>query len=182
MPTTPTPDLDKLLGKTKGTIMAVTRYDTAQVHDYLHNSSYGTAQELTSGEFAFAIFGRPDRPLQAVPVQSAWADIKLTQLQTLSPLYPGEVLPVELMATGQTDNSLKLSLRLVNAAGQVVAENDTGLNAHISLGLFLPPDAPPGQYTLAAVVYDPKTLAPLKDVAGHDMAPIAEIPVQARAK
>ena len=115
--------------------MAVTRYDTADVQDYFHSTSYATAQELTSGEFTFAIFTRPDRPLQTVPVQSAWADIQLTQLQTLSPLYPGEVLPVELMATGPTD-IIEIIPALGQSAGQVVAENDTGLNAHISLGLF----------------------------------------------
>ncbi|MFN8490798.1 MAG: glycosyltransferase family 39 protein [Caldilineaceae bacterium] len=182
LPTPAQPKVDQLLADVKGTILAVTRYDTAEVQGYLHNTSYATAQEVTSGEFSVAIFGRPNRPLQSLPVQGAWNGSKLTQLQSWSLLQPGEVLPVELTATGRTDSSLKLSARLVNAAGQVVAQNDTGLSEHISLGLFLPPDAQPGAYTLAAVVYDPNTMQPLKDVTGQEMASVATIQVQASAK
>ncbi len=182
MPQMDPPALDQLLNNVKGTIIAVTRYDTAAVQAYLRATSYATAQETTSGEFTISIFGRPARPLQTLPIQSVWDEVKLTQLQALAPLNPGEVLPVELKVTGRVDNSLKLSARLVNGAGQVVAQNDQVLSDHIRFGLFLPPDAPPGPYTLAAVIYDPTNLAPLKDATGNDMATITPIDVQARTQ
>ncbi|MCX6043708.1 MAG: glycosyltransferase family 39 protein [Chloroflexi bacterium] len=182
MPTTDPPALNKLLDAAKGTIMAITRYDTAPVQDYLRATSYATAQETTSGEFTLAIFGRPTRPLQTLPIQSKWGGVQIIQLQTLATLYPGEVLPVKMNATGRVDGSLKLSARLVNGAGQVVAQNDQTLREQLSFGLFLPPDAPPGPYALAAVLYDPATLAPLKDRAGNDMATITPIDIQARAQ
>ena len=182
MPTTDPPALDKLLDAVKGTILAITRYDTAPVQNYLRATSYATAQSTTSGEFTLSIFGRPTRPLQTLPAKSAWNGIQITQLQALSPIYPGEVLPVEMNVTGQVDGSLKLSARLVDGAGQVVAQNDQELHDHLSFGLFLPPNAPPGPYALAAVIYDPTTLAPLKDATGNDLATITPIDVQARAQ
>ncbi len=146
---------------------------------YLHSTSY-YAQELNSGEFTLSIFGRPPRPLRQLPVQATWEGIEITTLQALSPLYPGEVLAVAMQAAGRIDGSLKLSARLVNPAGEVIAQNDKVLSERISLGLFLPPDAVPGAYTLAAIVYDPNTLAAVKDRSGNELATIARLEVQVR--
>ncbi len=170
-----TPTLQAL----QGTILAATRYDTSEVQGYLHSTSY-YAQELNSGEFTFSIFGRPPRPLHELPVQTAWEGIEISALQALSPLYPGEVLAVDMQAAGRTDGALKLSARLVNPAGEVIAQNDKVLSERIRVGLFLPPDAAPGTYTLAAIVYDPNTLASIKDRAGNELATIATLDVQAR--
>jgi len=170
-----TPTLQAL----QGTILAATRYDTPEVQGYLHSTSY-YAQELNSGEFTFSIFGRPPRPLHELPVQTAWEGIEISALQALSPLYPGEVLAVDMQAAGRTDGALKLSARLVNPAGEVIAQNDKVLSERIRVGLFLPPDAAPGTYTLAAIVYDPNTLASIKDRAGNELATIATLDVQAR--
>ena len=41
----------------------------------------------------------------------------------------------------------------------------------------MPPLAPAGAYTLAALLYDPATLAPLPTAASGEMAPLATVTV-----
>ncbi|MFQ5578954.1 MAG: hypothetical protein ACE5G8_18405, partial [Anaerolineae bacterium] len=73
------------------------------------------------------------------------------------------------------DVDYKASLRLVGPDGAVVAQKDRALlhNWHQGASLWpreevneyyllpLPPDAPPGEYTVQLVIYHPDTLAPL---------------------
>jgi hypothetical protein len=75
------------------------------------------------------------------------------------------------------ENLLKLSMRLVDGAGQVVAQNDVNVEAEMRLGLFVPPATPPGDYTLGAVLYDPSTLAPVLDRDGNEFGVLSTIRV-----
>jgi len=180
IPQTDAERAETLLADTTGLIFAVTRYDTQQVHDYLEATS-DYVQEIGDGEFRLALFWRGTEPLVPLPVTGDWGDLQLTNLRTTTPLTAGQVLPVELDATGQTDGSRKVSIRLLNPAGEAVAQADTALTAQMRVNLFVPPHHVPGAYTLAAVAYDPNSLAPFLDVNGQELVPLTTIPVRTSA-
>ena len=168
---------ETLLADTTGLIFAVTRYDTQQVHDYLDATS-DYVQEIGDGEFRLAIFWRPTQPLAAFPVVTDWGDAQITALRTTSPLIAGQVLPVELDATGQVDGTRKVSVRLVDAGGTVVAQADTAFTAQMRVALFTPQTRTPGTYTIAAILYDPNTLAPFLDATQQELVPLTSIEMQ----
>lgn len=176
MPQTDAERAETLLADTTGLIFAVTRYDTQQVHDYLEATS-DYVQEIGDGEFRLALFWRGTEPLTPLPVTGDWGDLQLTNLRTATPLTAGQVLPVELDATGQTDGSRKVSIRLLNPAGEAVAQADTALTAQMRVHLFVPPHHAPGAYTMAVVAYDPNSLAPFPDVKGQELVPLTTIQV-----
>jgi hypothetical protein len=165
-----------LLAETTGPIFAATRYDTPEVQRWLFANGY-PAFEAGNGEFHLTIIGRPARSLAPLPVNTRWQPVAFTVVRSLPDLQAGEVLPVELTAAGQVDGSLKISLRLIDPAGQIVAQQDKIIEPQFRLGLLVPPDAPPGQYTLAGVVYDPTTMQPLSDVNGMELGRLATISV-----
>lgn len=164
------------LAETTGVIMAATRYDTAEVQAWLSATSY-PALEVGSGEFWLTIVGRPNRPLVAMPTHTRWPELTITTVQSFPTLQPGQVLPVEMTLAGRTDSARKLSIRLLDPAGQVVAQQDKAIEPHLRLGLLLPPAALPGDYTLAAVLYDPATLQPVPDMEGRELAEVTPLVV-----
>lgn len=170
---------ESLLADAHGLIFAVTRYDTGPVQDYLRATS-DFVREVGDGEFRLAIFGRNDQPLTPAPVTGAWADLQITALQTVTPLPRGHLLPVAISATGMVDGSRQISLRLVDPAGTVVAQADTTLLPQLRVVLLAPPTTALGPYTLAAVVYDPATLAPFPGANGQEMVELARIAVEDR--
>ena len=181
MPREPGESVETLLDDSvTGTILTATRYDTAQVQEWLRSNSYFVA-EIGDGEFKLSIFGRPDRPLQPLPVQTSWDAVTVTELKSLSPVAPGEVLPVEMTTTitaeADAPAKLKMSVRLVDANGDAIAQRDVTVADHMSLALLVPPDASPGEYTLGAVLYDPATLTPIPDVAGEELGRLATVEV-----
>jgi hypothetical protein len=169
-----------LLAATHGTILAVTRYDTAEVQNWLFANSY-PAFEFGDGEFKLTVVGRPTQPLQPLPVRAAWPEVQITALRGLPELSPGAVLPLEVQMAGPADGSRKLSLRLLDAGGQVLAQQDKSVEPQFRLGLLVPPQAQPGTATLAAIVYDANTLATTRDTQGNELAPITPIILSASA-
>jgi hypothetical protein len=156
--------------------LAATRYDTSEVQDWLYATSY-PALEVGDGEFRLAIVGRPETPLTVLSAQSRWDEVRIAELQSLASLRPGQVLPVEMKLAGRVDGSLKLSLRLVDPNGQIVAQQDKVVEPQVRLGLFVPPVAAPGTYLLAAVLYDPATLQPILDTDGLELAGLTTLTV-----
>jgi hypothetical protein len=167
-----------VLAGVQGTIFALTRYDTAEVQDWLFANGYA-AVEVGDHEFHLTIVGRPDQPLAALPLQHGWSDVEIHELRSLASSRPGVVLPVELGATGLVDGTRKLSLRLVDPAGTVVAQQDRTVEPTFRYGLLIPPDAMPGAYSLAGVLYDPATLQPILNKAGAELAPLATVTISA---
>jgi hypothetical protein len=160
-----------------GTVIAVSRYDTPQFQEWL-GESLAYVQEVSSGEFTATLYGKPDRPLVPMPVQAAWPGLSITRIETLPQLRPGEVLPIVLAPVGTPGTPHNVSLRLLDPAGQQVAQQDTPLTGEpLHLALFVPPDAAPGDYTLAALVYNATTLAPLPDSRGAELVPLATVTV-----
>lgn len=115
---------------------------------------------------------------QEQPVSAEWGTTHLTSLRHQRALTPDERLVTLMTATGETDGSLKLSARLVDGDGNVVAQADAPLTPAIRLELPLPEDAAPGLYQLAVVVYDPTTLDPLPDASGSFSTVISTVEVQ----
>ena len=173
---TPT-DLDGVTG----TVIVISRYDTPEFQQWL-GASLDYVQEASSGEFTATLYGKPDRPLVPMPVSAEWPGLAVAQIETLPAVRPGEVIPVALAPTGALAAPEaaphNVSLRLLDPAGQQVAQQDTALaGGDLRLALFVPPGAPPGEYTLAVLVYDAATLAPLPTVDGTELAPLAAVTV-----
>jgi 4-amino-4-deoxy-L-arabinose transferase-like glycosyltransferase len=158
-----------------GTIFVISRYEQA-ARDQAAQGSY-FARDFVSGDTSLAVFGRPGQALETLPAADPWAEVTIPSLASLSSITPGAVLPVEMGGTSHVEIPLKLSMRLVDGAGQVVAQNDVNVEAEMRLGLFVPPGTPPGDYTLGAVLYDPATLAPVLDREGNEFGVLATIEV-----
>lgn len=177
IPQTPEENAATMLADATGMILAVTRYDTPQVHEYLDATS-DYVQQVGDGEFKLALFWRGTAPLTAQPVTADWGDVQITTLQTAASPVAGAVLPVELTATGQTDGSRKVSVRLMDGNGAVVAQADTALTPQMRVMLFAPQAKTAGDYTLAAVIYDPNTLQPFPNTQQQELVTLATIQMQ----
>ena len=112
-----------------------------------------------------------------VPSAAAWPTVQVTELRHATALRPGQTLPIELRAAGQTDGPLKLSLRLVDPAGVTQAQVDKVLEPEMRFELALPAGAAPGTYRLEAVLYDPETVQGLADVEGRFQTPLSTVEV-----
>ena len=91
---------------------------------------------------------------------------------------PGTAFLVDVNVTMNEGNPRKLSLRVLNDAGERIAQNDQVLQSDMRFRLLIPEDARPGRYTLAAVLYEPDTLAALPDQQGAFSVDLAKIEVR----
>lgn len=172
----------------------VARSEHPLASDWSPNGILPDEHELTipgdaaSGDYRLML-GLPDgnnHLITSITVQAArrietavnWTAVQLTSLQHEPTMQPGQTLYVDLTTGGQTDGSLKLSARLVDSDGLTLAQTDKELRATTRFDLTLPPDAPPGTYTLVAVVYDPATLNPLPDGAGNFATTVSSVEVR----
>lgn len=101
----------------------------------------------------------------------------MQEVESAHTVRPGGVLSLTVRWNiGATP--LKGSYRLLNANGDVVAQLDRDVAPESRFGLFVPPDTPPGIYTVAVTVYDPATLAPVAPENGNTLTPLFEVPVE----
>lgn len=159
------------------TLLAVVDHTTAALEQWLDAHAY---RALTVGDdfAALVVYGAPPGPLVDRPVNAAWGAVRLASLRTLSSTRPGHVLPIEVEFAGAIGAEVGVSLRLIDLDGAVVASNDFPLMHTNRLGLFVPPQTAHGQYTLAAILYDSTTLAPLGDEHGQTPTPLGAVQVQ----
>ncbi len=129
----------------------------------------------TRGDHSHVITKIQIRSATSYAINAQWQDVQITQLQHEPRIKPEQPFFIDVTATGKTDGSRKMSLRLVNQAAQTVAQADTVLAANMRVELTLPTDAPPGSYKVVAVVYDPKTLAPFPDQAGNFTTTLSKV-------
>ena len=167
----------KPLDELTGTLFVVSRYDNHAL-DQLGSDAY-FAREVQSGDTRLDVFGRSTKPLIDLNPASPWDEVTITALRSLTRLSPGQVLPLELEASSQSDRPLKLSLRLVGGDGNVVAQNDVIADGSLRLGLLIPPDTLPGSYTLGAVLYDAETVTDLLTRNGDAMGALTQIEINA---
>lgn len=124
-----------------------------------------------------AIWGRPTGPMTERPVSHHFDDAMLASVTTVGTVTAGNVVPVELGWDQIGDSPLKVSLRLLDAAGENVAQLDRTLEENMRLGLFVPPATAPGRYTLTLSVYDPATLVPLQDSTGNTLISLTTVEI-----
>ena len=163
-----------LLEDATGTLLVATRYDSSEMLDALRATSY-VVSESGDGDFHLTIVGRPNRETVPLPVSAEWDAVQVASLTGYDSASPGEVLPIDMIVEGQTDGSLKMSMRLIDPNGLTVAQQDVTLMPNVKLGLLVPPNSVAGDYTLAAVIYDANTVEPLLDQTGSQVANLSEI-------
>jgi hypothetical protein len=154
--------------------VAVSRYRTPEVVDWLQQHGY-VALETGDGEFRATVATIPVAPLAEVQAGSPWQEVAIETIHTLPSIQAGHVLPIDLTFGGLIDGSRKMSLRLRDASGADVAQQDVTVLPGAQVALWLPSALEPGNYTLGGILYDPATLAPIADESGSDFGAITTI-------
>ncbi|HYN87379.1 MAG TPA: hypothetical protein VER55_02555, partial [Ardenticatenaceae bacterium] len=127
------------------------------------------AADVRTEEGIVAIYGSANPVHLTSAGALTFGDVRLEASAYPAALCPGDVLPVELAASGPIAPNVKVSARLLAPQGETVAQNDKLLAPHTRMGLFLPPDRPAAAYTLAFLLYDAGTLAPFLTGEGRDL-------------
>lgn len=159
-----------------GTLLIVEDAPSRERLGWLNQQAYH-ALAIGSDFVGLDIYGRPSQPLIEWPHQVEWPDLTLNALFSHDSVAPGQVLPVELTFASALDTTLKVSIRLVDDQGAVVASNDQGVNADVRLGLFVPPTTAPGEYRVLAILYDEATLAPIATSSGIEEVELLRIEI-----
>ncbi|MEM7535507.1 MAG: hypothetical protein AAF639_25245 [Chloroflexota bacterium] len=102
----------------------------------------------------------------------------MTSLQHKPTLVSGETLLANLTAEGQVDGSLKISARLVDAHGAMVAQQDKVLSSTMRFTFDIPKGTAPGRYQLLTIIYDPETLQPIPDEENSVATILSEIEIR----
>lgn len=172
-------DRAPLLDDLRGTVIAVLSPGQEEVARGLGERGY-RAVESGAEEGWMAVYGFPEGSLEPIDVEATWNGLRVETLETRTDVAPGEVIPVRVTTIGAAGDDLKWSVRMLDAAGEVIASNDRPLGPADSFGLFVPPSTPPGRYTVAGLAYDPATLTPIANTAGVEMVPLFEVTVTPR--
>ena len=90
-------------------------------------------------------------------------------------MQAGRPLALSMTAQGVTDGRVKISLRLENEAGEVIAQQDKDLDAEMRFSLQTKAVSKPGLYRIIAILYNAQTLAPLADDNGHTEVVLSEV-------
>ncbi len=107
-----------------------------------------------------------------------WPTVQIEKIRHAPVAKSDSQLPIRLSVQGQTDGSRHVSVRLVDAQGTVLSQADNPLLADTGLSLAIPAETPPGTYTLAAVVYDPLTLASIPNALNQHLAPLSTVEIR----
>jgi hypothetical protein len=165
------------LATTESTLLVLIDHTHTALQGWLDAHAYRAA--MIGDDLAeLVIYGKANDTLTSLEVNRRWGAAQVESVRTHGEIQPGAVLPVELKVSGEVAAETKISLRLLGLDGAVIASNDLPLEAAGRLGLFVPPQTPPGSYDLAAVVYDATTMAPIADEAGETPTRKAVIRVQ----
>jgi len=149
-----------------GTWLLVLHPGTETVQQWFDQHGY-LAFESGNDFAAVAAYGLPRQPLVNLTVNAVWKDVQIKRLNSLQTVRPGVVIPLAFSMQGSPAGTLKLSFRLLDPTGQVVARIDKVPDEQIRAGLLAPPDVVPGLYTVVALLYDTKSLIPIPDRNGQ---------------
>lgn len=155
------------LAQQDGTVLLVLDAAGAGVQSELHT---GWVQAVSAGgdRLWLEVWGRLPDALEEMTATGRWGETRLAETRSLPTVQPGDVLPVEMRFDGEVPSQWKVSLRLVDDAGAVLASNDLPLGERVLGGLLVPPQAAPGTATVALVVYEGDTLQPVADTEGRE--------------
>ena len=151
------------------------------VHDPITNQRLPVLVEKTSTvidngllEFAWLEVQAPN----SIHLDARWDRVHLTGLQHQPVITPGVDLIVMLSTQVMTDEAVKISVRLLDPSGKVIAQYDRPLAPEIRFKLPVPADVDAATYTLAVVVYDEESLEPFPDVHGDFSVPLSQITIR----
>jgi hypothetical protein len=165
------------LGGVQRTLIVLSRYHTAEFQEEL-GRTFRYITEVQGGEFTATLYGGLDHPLEPLPVAAAWDPLRVTTLASWPAVAPGDPLPLDLTLDGQLDGAWGVSARLVSPENAVLWQQDTAaLPGRLPLTLFVPPNTPPGEYSLQLLVYNAATQEAAVDVTGRTSVPLATIEV-----
>ncbi len=168
---------ESVLSRLTDTILVVWDHESDTAQEWFEANSYRT-YEVGDDFASVAIYGRPSEPLQPLDAEAVFPTAQLQELQSWSTVSAGQVLPVSTRWAIGDNHSLKLSMRLIDAEGTVVARHDRPLVDSDSYGLFIPPNSAPGSYALHAILYDPITLQTMDAANGDAAIALTEIQVE----
>ena len=135
------------------------------------------AEGGTSDEMIVATLKVPQSVMIEVS-NAIWQGAKVKTVVHTEAATLGSSFFVDVNAAVESDVPLKLSLRLLESSGATLAQNDQLFEATMRFRLLIPATASPGSYTLAAVLYDPATLAALPDQQGTFRVDILSVEVR----
>ena len=153
---------------------------------------YGRVRLVTYG-----VAPLPDMP--AVALDTRFGEIIRLRGYAVAETWfaPGDILPVTLFWEAQAPigERYKVTVQLLNGTGQLAAQHDSepgdGLTPTTSwvpsqaiadrYGVFLPPDLPPGRYTLIVGLYDIATGERLPLASGDDHVVLCDVEVRSPA-
>lgn len=171
------------LDAVRGTVLAVLSPGQQDVTAWLDEHGYLALK--TDGEDGWvSAYGIPDAPLAPLSVDVGWRGTRVASLESIDEVQPGDAIPVRVTTESGagTGEALKWSVRLVDAAGNVLASNDRPFGPPDKFGVFVPPETPPGSYRVIALAYDPATLEPIaaeaSQTAGQTEATLFEVVVR----
>ncbi len=153
------------------------------------------------GDVRFVMYAVPAAPAETMATETNWQFGEAITLQGYTvgteTALPGDVIPVTLFwqTAVPLEKRYKVFLHLLDENGRPAAQRDSEPGGGLALtttwppgetivdnhGLFLPPDLPPGRYTLSLGLYDiadPAARLPIQTEAGvEDAAPLAVITI-----
>jgi 4-amino-4-deoxy-L-arabinose transferase-like glycosyltransferase len=162
----------------EGPLLVALRYSTEEFQRWL-DQEFLWVQEVTSGEFTLILYAPRTQALTALPVTGGWPEVAVTAVRTRPQVAPGDVTTVVIETESRDAHERKVSLRLLDPAGAVIAQRDAPVTPEMVTGFLVPPAAQPGAYQVTALLYDPVTLAPIATDAGAGELLVATIQVVA---
>ncbi len=109
--------------------------------------------------------------------QADWCVVRLTSLRHPPAAEAGTTFVVQATAEGQTDGSLKISLRISDLKGKTLLQRDRELTGDIRFEFDLPSEMRQNQYKLEATVYDPDTLASMTTIDDQHLIHLSTIKI-----
>lgn len=148
----------------QGAAFVVFDQNTPELEQWLDQLAFRSVDFGADDAWA-VLYGFVDALEEKQAMGPQWEGIELHTLQTLSQIHSGEVLPIEAQIEGEWLPQYKLSLRLIGPDGVIIAAQDRPLAEVMRFGLFAPPGSRPGDYRLAAVLYDAERMVNIPAVA-----------------
>jgi hypothetical protein len=143
----------------------------------LATTDTGTTASLTAQEWVITTL-HVQQPSVIVTHNALWQAARIEAVAHSDQAIAGTSLFVDVTAAQLENQPLKLSLRLVNGAGEVVAQNDQVFAPTVRFRLPIAADASPGRYQLVAVLYEPETLAPLPTQDGDFILELSPVEIE----
>ncbi|MFM7175003.1 MAG: hypothetical protein ACKO4U_18400, partial [Caldilinea sp.] len=133
----------------------------AAVEEQLLGVGAVKALEVGDENLAVAVYGRRSPAARQQRVAAQRDGTRIDFVAAPPSVAAGQVVGVDLTLGGEWKADRRISLRLVDAAGNSIAQNDQVVGPTVTAGLFVPPGTAAGIYRLVGLLYDLPELQPL---------------------